>query len=55
MWSWLNGYCAINMSMNDCEMTNKFGIQFAGSFVIQNEAFVAWLVVMVAMFGVVML
>jgi hypothetical protein len=47
-----DGDSAINMGIDDWERTHILSIELFGCFVIKNEAFIAWLVVVVMAFFV---
>jgi hypothetical protein len=40
----------INMGVNDRERTEVFGIKLFGSFMVKNEAFITWLVIVMMVF-----
>jgi hypothetical protein len=46
----LNRNSATGMSVNDWKWTNETSVELHGSLVVQNQAFVTWLVVMMTTF-----
>jgi mannitol-specific phosphotransferase system IIBC component len=38
------------VGVNDRERTDAFGIKLSGSFLVKNEAFIAWLVIVMTAF-----
>jgi hypothetical protein len=52
MGSALDGDCVINMGIDDRERTNILGVNFFGCFVVKNESFLTWLVVVMTAFFV---